>query len=489
MTTTVDQEKDAIAALRTELLIGGKWAAAADGGTFDVVDPSTGEVLCAVADGTPADGVAALDAAVATQHTFAATTARQRSDMLRRTFELLLERADELALIMTLEAGKPIAESKAEIGLAADFLRHFAEEAVRVDGNYQVNPSGGGRMIVTRQPVGPAILIAPWNFPLAMGARKIAPAIAAGCTSVVKPAPETPLTMLALADLFAEAGVPDGVVNVVPTTSAGEVVEPLIRSGRARKLSFTGSTRVGVRLLEQAAEKVLRTSMELGGNAPFIVFEDADLDLALDGLMMTKMRNAGETCTAANRVYVHRSLLDVFAERLVERMAGFVLGRGVEEGVTLGPLIDERQRTVVETLVADAREAGAKLLLGGRRPDRPGYFYEPTVLVDVPPTARIAHEEIFGPVASLIAFDTEDEVVWAANDTEYGLVAYLFTEDYRRALRVGEAMETGMVAVNQGAVTNVAAPFGGVKMSGLGREGGPNGIDEFLETKFLAVRM
>ncbi|HVV09290.1 MAG TPA: NAD-dependent succinate-semialdehyde dehydrogenase [Amycolatopsis sp.] len=471
------------------MLIGGKWCAASGGGTFDVYDPSTGEVLCQVADGTPEDGMRALDVAVGTQESWGRVPARQRSEMLRRAFELMHERADELALVMTLEAGKPVDEAKAEIALAADFVRHFAEEAVRIRGNYQESPAGGGRIIVTRQPVGPAILIAPWNFPLSMGARKIAPAIAAGCTCVVKPAPETPLTMLMLADIFAEAGVPDGVVNVVTTNSPAEVVEPLITSGKARKLSFTGSTAVGVHLLEQAAKRVLKVSMELGGNAPFIVFDDADIENALDGLMMTKMRNGGETCTAANRVYVQRSIMDTFAGKLADRMSGFVQGRGVAEGVTLGPLITEKQRGTVEALVADALESGAELVMGGARPDLPGYFYQPTVLKDVPKTARVTREEIFGPVAPLIPFDTEEEVIAAANSTDYGLVAYIFTENYRRALRVAEAMETGMVGLNQGSVSNVAAPFGGAKMSGLGREGGSEGIDEFLETKFVAVQL
>ncbi|WP_166462632.1 NAD-dependent succinate-semialdehyde dehydrogenase [Amycolatopsis acidicola] len=486
---TIDQERAAIAAAPKQLLIGGKWGDASGGGTFGVHDPSTGEVLCQVADGTPEDGARALDVAVATQKSWGKVPARQRSEMLRRAFELMHERADELALVMTLEAGKPVGEAKAEIALAADFVRHFAEEAVRIRGNYQESPAGGARIIVTRQPVGPAILIAPWNFPLSMGARKIAPALAAGCTTVVKPAPETPLTMLLLAGIFTEAGIPDGVVNVVPTNSPAEVFEPLITSGKARKLSFTGSTQVGVHLAELAAKRMLKVSMELGGNAPFIVFEDADIENALDGLMMTKMRNGGETCTAANRVYVQRSIMDTFAGKLADRMTGFVQGRGVDEGVDLGPLITEKQRGTVETLVADAVANGAELVMGGARPDRPGYFYQPTVLKDVPKAARITREEIFGPVAPLIPFDSEGEVIAAANDTDYGLVAYIFTENHRRALRVSEAMETGMVGLNQGSVSNVAAPFGGVKMSGLGREGGPEGIDEFLETKFVAVQL
>ncbi|MGH3630251.1 MAG: aldehyde dehydrogenase family protein, partial [Sciscionella sp.] len=369
MTVSIEHEQSGIAAVRKELLIGGQWLPADQRATFEVVDPSTGKGLCEVADASPKDGMRALGAAAEAQTSFAKVTPQQRAEMLRRTFELMHERADELALVMTLEAGKPIDEAKGEIVLAADFVRHFAEEAVRIDGNYQRSAAGNGRMIVTRQPVGPTLLIAPWNFPMAMGTRKIAPAIAAGCTCVVKPAQETPLTMLALAALFQEAGVPDGVVNVIPTSSAGAVMEPLIRSGKARKLSFTGSTQVGVRLLEQAAEKVLRTSMELGGTAPFIVFDDADLENALDGLMMTKMRNGGETCTAANRVYVQRAVMDTFADKLADRMSGFVQGRGVEDGVTLGPLINERQRGVVAELVSDAVDRGAELVMGGSKPD------------------------------------------------------------------------------------------------------------------------
>ncbi|MGF9663226.1 NAD-dependent succinate-semialdehyde dehydrogenase [Arthrobacter crystallopoietes] len=482
-------EQTVLAAARRELFIAGQWGPASDGATFEVFDPATGEPLCSVADASAEDGQRALDAAVEAQKAFARTTPRERSQMLYRTHALLGERADDLALLMTLEAGKPVAEARAEITLAREFVLHFAEEAVRISGNYQQNPNGGGRMLVLRQPVGPAILVTPWNFPMSMGARKVAPAIAAGCTSVVKPAKETPLTMLALAAIFEEAGVPAGVVNVIPTSTSAEVVEPLIRSGKARKLSFTGSTAVGARLLEQASGQVLKTSMELGGNAPFIVFEDADLDNALEGLMLTKMRNAGETCTAANRIYVQRPVMEKFAAKLAERMSGFVLGRGVDEGVTLGPLINKRQQDTVEALVQDAVTRGAKVLVGGSKPDRPGFFFEPTVLADVPADARILHEEIFGPVAPLVAFDDEDEVIALANDTEYGLASYLFTENLRRAVRVAEALDSGMVGLNQGSVSNAGAPFGGTKASGLGREGGPEGINEFLETKFIAMQL
>jgi succinate-semialdehyde dehydrogenase/glutarate-semialdehyde dehydrogenase len=482
-------ERSVVEAAPKQLFIGGNWMDASSGATFDVLDPSTGEVLCAVADASPADGQTALDAAAAAQAGFAAVPPRQRADMLMRAFELLHQRIDGLALLMTLEMGKPLAESRGEIAYAAEFFRHFAEEAVRINGGYQVAPAGGARFLVARQPVGPSLLITPWNFPMAMGTRKIGPAIAAGCTSVIKPAAQTPLSMLALAGILREAGVPDGVVNVVTTTDAGSVVEPMIRSGVARKLSFTGSTAVGRRLLAQCADQVLRTSMELGGNAAFIVFPDADLDAAVDGAIAAKMRNSGEACTAANRIYVHTEVLDAFGARLAEKMAALPVGRGVEDGVRVGPMIDEAALRKVGHLVADAVERGAKVLTGGEKLDRTGWFYPPTVLTGVPQDARMRHEEIFGPVAPLTSFDTEEEVVAAANATEYGLVNYLYTNDLSRALRVAEALESGMVGINQGVVSNPAAPFGGVKASGLGREGGPTGIDEFLETKYIGIAL
>jgi succinate-semialdehyde dehydrogenase / glutarate-semialdehyde dehydrogenase len=390
---------------------------------------------------------------------------------------------------MTLEMGKPLAESKGEIAYAAEFFRWFAEEAVRIEGDYQVAPTGKGRVLVMRQPVGPCLLITPWNFPAAMGSRKIGPAVAAGCTMVMKPASQTPLSMLKQAELMTEAGLPPGVLNVITTSHSGRVMEPLIKDGRARKLSFTGSTEVGRKLIEQAADKVLRTSMELGGNAPLIVFGDADLDKAVDGAMLAKMRNGGEACTAANRMYVHSSLMDSFAAKLTERMSALTVGRGTEERVDLGPLIDGDQRDKVKDLVEDAVAKGAKVLLGGKVAEGKGYFYPPTVLADVPATARVQREEIFGPVAPLTSFETEDEVVRMANDTEFGLVSYLFTKDLNRALRVSEKLETGMVGLNQGIVSNPAAPFGGVKQSGLGREGGTVGIHEYLEVKYLAVAL
>lgn len=478
-----------LAAVRKQLFINGEWVEATGGRSCEVVDPATGATLCAVADATPADGRAALDAAVAAQPDFAACAPRERADILTRAFGLLHERVDDLALLMTLEMGKPLAEARAEIAYAAEFFRHFAAEAVRIDGGYQTAPAGGARFLITRQPVGPCLLITPWNFPMAMGTRKLGPAIAAGCTSIIKPAPQTPLSMLALMDILAEAGLPAGVVNCITTTEAGPVTEPLIRSGQIRKLSFTGSTNVGRMLLEQCAEKILRTSLELGGNAPLLVFDDADLDEAVDGAIAAKMRNMGEACTAANRIYVQATVIDEFGRRLAERMAGLKMGRGTEGGVQVGPLIDEAALRKVQALVADAVQRGASVLTGGAAPGGPGYFYPPTVLAGVPRDADMCDQEIFGPVAPLTAFDTEDDAVAAANDTEYGLVSYVFTNDLRRALRVAEALETGMVGLNQGVVSNPAAPFGGVKSSGLGREGGSVGIDEFLETKYIGIKM
>ncbi|MFD5246589.1 NAD-dependent succinate-semialdehyde dehydrogenase [Amycolatopsis sp. NPDC058340] len=482
-------EAGVVTAVDKELFIGGKWVPAADGKTFPVLDPSTGEALCEVADASPADGVSALDAAVAAQADWANVAPRERGEILRRAYELLIKRADELALLMTLEMGKPLAESKGEITYAAEFFRWFAEEAVRIDGGYAVAPNGTGRFLVTKQPVGPCLLITPWNFPMAMGTRKIGPAVAAGCTMIIKPAAQTPLSMLALAAILAEAGLPEGVLNVLTTSDSGGVMEPLIRDGRARKLSFTGSTGVGRKLLEQCADKVLRTSMELGGNAPFLVFEDADLDAAIEGAMTAKMRNIGEACTAANRFYVQRGIVDEFSRRLTERMEALPMGRGTEEGVVVGPLIDEAAVEKVSGLVSDATERGARVLTGGSTVDGPGNFYQATVLTDVPKDARLASEEIFGPVAPITPFDSEDEAIAAANDTEFGLVSYVYTSDLKRALRVSERLEAGMIGLNQGLVSNPAAPFGGIKQSGLGREGGTVGIDEFLETKYIAVAL
>ncbi|MET8946773.1 NAD-dependent succinate-semialdehyde dehydrogenase [Streptomyces sp. NPDC004542] len=470
-----------------QLFIDGKWLDAASGATLAVDDPATGEVLCEVADASPADGALALDAAVAAQPAWAATAPRVRSEILRRAYEIILERTEELARLMTLEMGKPLAEARGEVAYAAEFFRWFSEEAVRIDGGFTTTPDGGNRVLVMRQPVGPCLLITPWNFPLAMGTRKIGPAVAAGCTMVLKPAPQTPLSSLALAGILTEAGLPEGVLNVVTTSDAAGVIEPLLRGGRIRKLSFTGSTQVGRILLAQCADAVVRTSMELGGNAPFLVFEDADLDAAVDGAMVAKMRNMGEACTAANRMFVHRSVAGEFSARLAERMAALTVGPGTEPGSEVGPLIDAAGRGKVESLVRDAVERGATVLTGGRTPDGPGSFYPPTVLTGVPADAELTRTEIFGPVAAVIPFDDEDDVVRAANDTEWGLVGYVFTRDLDRALRVGERLETGMVGVNTGLVSNPAAPFGGVKQSGLGREGGRVGIEEFLEYKYLAI--
>jgi succinate-semialdehyde dehydrogenase/glutarate-semialdehyde dehydrogenase len=482
-------EKHVVDGVPRQLYIDGQWCDATGSRTFDVLDPSTGATLCAVADASPEDGRRALDAAVRAQKAFAATTPRERSDMLMRAFHLLHERKEDLALLMTLEMGKPLADSRGEIAYAAEFFRHFAEEATRIDGGYQVAPTGGARFLVARQPVGPCILITPWNFPMAMGTRKIGPAIAAGCTSVIKPAAQTPLSMLALGAILQESGVPAGVVNIVTTRRANDVMEPLIRSGLARKLSFTGSTHVGKILLEQCAAQVMRTSMELGGNAPFIVFDDANLDEAVTGALAAKMRNMGEACTAANRIYVHEAVIDEFGAKLSAAMAGMRVGRGTDDGVQVGPLIDAAAREKVSGLVADAIAQGARVLTGGSAPDGAGFFYPPTVLTGVPDNARMASEEIFGPIAPLTAFRDEQAVIDAANDTPYGLVAYVYTNDLRRALRVAEALESGMVGLNQGVVSNPAAPFGGVKASGLGREGGPTGIDEFLETKYVGIAM
>ncbi|GAB2816719.1 NAD-dependent succinate-semialdehyde dehydrogenase [Lentzea nigeriaca] len=470
-----------------QLFIGGTWVDAADGATMPVDNPATGEIVCHVADAGAKDAQLAVDAAVRVQEEWAATAPRARSEILRRAYDIIVSRTDELALLMTTEMGKPLAEARGEVAYAAEFFRWFSEEAVRIEGGFGTLPDGRNRMLLMRRPVGPCLLITPWNFPLAMGTRKIGPAIAAGCTMVLKPAPQTPLSSLVLAEILREAGLPDGVLNVVTTSKPGEVVEPLLRGGRIRKLSFTGSTGVGKLLLEQSAEQVVRTSMELGGNAPFIVFDDADLDKAVDGAMVAKMRNMGEACTAANRFFVHRDVAEEFGVRLSTRMSALNVGPGTEPGVDVGPLIDRNGRRKVERLVEDAVQRGARVLAGGRTPDGPGSFYPPTVLSRVSPDSDLMGTEIFGPVAAILTFDDEDEVVRQANDTEWGLVGYVFTESLDRALRVSERLEAGMVGLNTGLVSNPAAPFGGVKQSGLGREGGRVGIDEFLDYKYVAV--
>jgi succinate-semialdehyde dehydrogenase/glutarate-semialdehyde dehydrogenase len=480
-------QNDLIASVPTGLLIGGSWRDSSDGGTLKVEDPATGEVLTEVADATVADGRAALDAAVAAQRDWAKVPPRDRGEILRAAFERLTERADEFAMLMTLEMGKTLAESRGEVTYGAEFFRWFSEEAVRIHGRYSVAPNGATRLMTMKAPVGPTLMITPWNFPLAMGTRKIGPAIAAGCTMVVKPASQTPLSMLALAQLLQECGLPDGVLNVVTTSHTGEVMEPIIRDPRLRKLTFTGSTQVGRRLVEQSAEQLLRVSMELGGNAPFIVFEDADLDRAVDGAMLAKMRNIGEACTAANRFYVHESVSEEFGRRFAERMGALTVGKGTEDGVDVGPLIDAKARDGVAEMVEDARSKGATVVLGGSPGEGAGYFFEPTVVTGVPRDARVMQEEIFGPVAPIASFSTEGEVLEMANGTEYGLVAYVFTKDLSRMIRVSEALEFGMVGFNQGIVSNPAAPFGGVKASGFGREGGFEGIEEYLETKYVGI--
>ncbi|SDY05549.1 succinate-semialdehyde dehydrogenase / glutarate-semialdehyde dehydrogenase [Saccharopolyspora shandongensis] len=490
MTISTEQhprEAAVVDAAPKQLLIGGKWRDAEGDRSFEVDDPSTGRALCSVADASPREGLAALAAAADAQPQWAKHPPRERGEILRRAFELIMQRHEDLALLMTLEMGKPLTESRAEVTYAAEFFRWFSEEAVRIGGDYAVAPNGSGRFLVMRQPVGPALLITPWNFPMAMGTRKIGPAIAAGCTTVIKPAHQTPLSMLALAEILIEAGLPDGVLNVVTSRSAGKLMEPMIRDGRARKLSFTGSTAVGRKLIEQSADQVLKVSLELGGNAPFIVFDDADLDAAVDGAMLAKMRNIGEACTAANRFYVHADVAEEFSRRLAERMSGLRVGRGVTDEIQVGPLIDDAQLGKVTELVADAVRLGADVVTGGAGRDGEGYFYQPTVLTNVPLEARMGREEIFGPVAPITTFTDEQAVIAQANDTEYGLVSYLYTRDLQRGLRVSEALESGMVGLNQGIVSNPAAPFGGVKHSGLGREGGKFGIDEFLETKYVAV--
>ena len=483
------EEQTVVDSVPKQLYIGGEWRDAAEGATLPVEDPATGETLCEVADATPDDAKAALDAAVAMQREWGDTAPNERGEILWKGFEKLSERAEELAVLMTLEMGKPVAESQAEIAYAAEFFRWFSGEALRMDGYYKVAGNAASRVLVMRQPIGPSYMITPWNVPMAMGTRKIGPAIAAGCTMVMKPASQTPLSMLALAQLLEEVGLPGGVLNVVTSSKSSDVSKPIIGDPRLRKLSFTGSTEVGRKLIEQSAEQVLKVSMELGGNAPFLIFEDADLDDAVEGALMAKMRNIGEACTSANRFHVAEPVADEFSKRLAEKMASLKIGRGTEEDVKVGPLINEDQRSKVAELVEDAVSKGAKALVGGHKLDGQGYFFEPTVLADVPEEARLLKEEIFGPVAPVTAVDSEEEAIAKANDTEYGLVAYVYTRDLKRALRVCEGLETGMVGLNQGMVSNAGAPFGGWKQSGIGREGGNEGIHEYLETKYIAVNL
>ncbi|MDV7090758.1 NAD-dependent succinate-semialdehyde dehydrogenase [Rhodococcus opacus] len=484
---TSQRAREAIAKVSTGIFIDGQWSEAASGARFDVVNPATEEVIATVADGGPEDALRAIETAGRAQKDWAKTAPRERSEILRRAYDLIMARQDELALIMTTEMGKPLTEAKGEVAYAAEFFRWFSEEAVRIGGDLTTTGDGKNRILVSREPVGPCVLVTPWNFPLAMGTRKIGPAIAAGCTVVFKPANLTPLSSLALVDILVEAGLPRGVVNVVCTTKASSVVSPWMASGIARKISFTGSTEVGVRLLEQASQHVMRSSMELGGNAPLIVFADADLDRAVEGAVAAKMRNMGEACTAANRIFVQRPVAEEFARRLAARLGSLSVGDGAEPGTDVGPLVEEKALRKVQELVDDAVNKGAKVVCGGNRPDHPGYFYSPTVLSDVSADADLMTEEIFGPVAPVVPFDTEEEAVRMANDTPWGLAGYLFTQDVDRGFRVGDALEVGMVGLNTGIVSNPAAPFGGVKASGLGREGGRVGIDEFLEYKYMAV--
>ncbi|MFF2370724.1 NAD-dependent succinate-semialdehyde dehydrogenase [Agromyces sp. NPDC058110] len=485
--TNATLETTVLDAVETRLFIGGEWVEAEGGRTLAVQDPATGDTIKEIADASPADGIRALDAAVAAQDAWAATAPRVRGELLRKAFDLLQERKEEFALLMTIEMGKPLAEARGEVVYGGEFLRWFSEEAVRISGRYGLNPEGTGRMIVSQRPVGPSFFITPWNFPLAMATRKIAPALAAGCTVVIKPPALTPLTTIAFVQLLEEVGLPKGVVNVIATSTSSAVSGPIIEDPRLRKLSFTGSTGVGRALMKQAATGILRTSMELGGNAPFVIFEDADLDKAVDGAMLAKFRNIGQACTAANRFIVHESVAAEFSKRVAARVAGFSVGRGTEEGVTIGPLIDDKAVVSTDELVQDAVSKGATILTGGTVIDGAGTFYAPTVLGDVSADARLLKEEIFGPVLGITTFSTEDEAVRLANDTEYGLISYVFTQDLARGHRMIERLATGMMGLNTGLVSNAAAPFGGVKQSGIGREGGLEGIHEYLDTKYTLV--
>ncbi|NIL76632.1 NAD-dependent succinate-semialdehyde dehydrogenase [Rhodococcus sp. B10] len=476
-----------IESIPAKLWIGGLAVDAENGATFEVKDPATGKPLTRVADASASDAIKALDAAAGAQKSWGKTPARERGEILRAVFEKITARADDIAAVMTLEMGKALAESKAEVKYGAEFFRWFAEEAVRVDGRYTPAPAGNGRILVTKMPVGPVLAITPWNFPLAMGTRKIGPALASGSTIIVKPASETPLTMLLLAQLFAEAGLPEGVLSVLTTSKSSAVSAPLLEDPRLRKLTFTGSTEVGRKLVEQSAGSLLRTSMELGGNAPFVVFDDADIDAAVDGAILAKLRNGGEACTAANRFHVANSVREEFTAKLVEKMKTFTLGPGIDPDTKLGPLINADQLSKVQELVDDAVNAGATVALGGEAAGGDGYFYPATVLTDVPANARILKEEVFGPVAPIVGFDTEEEGIAAANDTEFGLASYIYTQGLDRALRVADAIDSGMVGVNRGVISDAAAPFGGVKASGFGREGGSEGIEEYLETKYIAL--
>lgn len=480
-------EKRVLDLVPDQLLIGGVWRHSSDGKTFDVTDPATGKVLKTIADASYEDGQAAMAAAHDAQESWSRTAPRVRAEILRDAFEKVTAMADDFATLMSMEMGKPFSEAKGEVAYGAEFLRWFSEEAPRIDGRYTTAPDGKNRLLVLKRPIGPALLITPWNFPLAMATRKIGPALAAGCTSILKPAALTPLTSLLFAKVLIEVGVPAGVVNVIQTTRVQDVTGPLIKDSRLRKLSFTGSTPVGRKLIADSAEQVLKVSMELGGNAPFLVFEDADIDKAVEGAMLAKLRNMGEACTAANRFLVHESVVEEFSTKLTQKMSDLKVARGLEEGSNIGPLIDEKSRRAVHALVEDAKSKGAEVVIGGSIPSGEGYFYPPTVLKNVPASCEILSNEIFGPVAPIVTFKTEDDAVRMANDTEYGLVAYAFTKDLNRGLRLAERLETGMFGLNTGLVSNPAGPFGGVKQSGLGREGSHEGIEEYLETVYVGI--
>jgi succinate-semialdehyde dehydrogenase / glutarate-semialdehyde dehydrogenase len=478
---------DVLSKVPTDLFIGGTWRAASEGGRFDVTDPATGEVIAQVADGSAEDGLAAVTAAAEAGPAWAATPPRQRAEILRKAWQLMTDRADEIATLISLENGKALVDAKGEATYAAEFFRWYAEETVRMDGMVTTAPSGANRILVVHQPVGVCVLVTPWNFPAAMATRKMGPALGAGCTLVLKPASDTPLTALLMAQILDDAGVPAGVINVVPARRSGEVVAAMVNDDRVRKLSFTGSTEVGKTLLKLAADSIVNTSMELGGNAPFLVFADADIDAAIEGAMIAKMRNGGEACTAANRFYVEEPVAEEFARKLADKMGAMKVGPGTEDGTQVGPLVNEAAVAKCDELVTGALAAGARALIGGKVPERTGWYYDPTVLVDVPADAEILKEEIFGPVAPIVTFTTEDEAVRLANDTDFGLVAYLYTGDLARGLRVSEALESGMVGLNRGLVSDPAAPFGGVKQSGIGREGGHEGLLDYTESKYIAV--
>jgi len=473
--------------LHTDLYIGGRWRSSSDGSTFDVLDPSDGSTLASVANGTVPDALACVDAAHSAGEAWGAKPPRERAEILRRAFELMTQRVDEIATLIVRENGKPLTDARSETTYAAEFFRWYSEEAVRLTGSVSIAPSGANRIVVLRQPVGVSVLVTPWNFPAAMATRKIGPALAAGCACILKPASDTPLTALLMASILDEAGVPAGVVNVLPSRRSGDVVAAMVDDPRVRKLSFTGSTEVGRTLLELASKTVTNTSMELGGNAPFLVFADADLDAALEGAMVAKMRNIGEACTAANRFYVQEPVAEEFGRMLAARMGGLMIGRGLDEGVQVGPLINDAARHKIDSLLTDALGRGARVLTGGDRIDGPGFFYSPTVVDGVSLGSQILHEEIFGPVAPIVSFADEAEAVSLANDTQHGLVSYLYTGDLERGFRVAERLEAGMVGLNRGLVSDPAAPFGGVKQSGIGREGGHEGLLDYTESKYIAT--